>query len=385
MPRATLSELESKDDFIRRHIGPGDPQVEEMLHVLGVKSLDELIEKTVPPSILSDDPLDLPPNKSERYTLSVLRKMGERNKVFVSMIGMGYHGTIIPNVILRNVMENPGWYTAYTPYQAEVSQGRLEALLNYQQMVIDLTGMELANASLLDEATAAAEAMQMSHRISKKKDCLTFFVDQECHPQTIAVVETRARLAGFDVVVGDPWSDFDPEASFGVLIQYPASTGQVRGPQPVIAKAKSAGAVACVAADLLSLAVLMPPGEMGADIVLGSTQRFGVPMGLRRPARSLFRNPRRVQTPDAGPNHRCLGRLRGQSRLTHGAADPRAAHPPRESDQQHLHRTGFAGGACRFLRGVSRARRDPTHRRKNPPHGADHRHRFARTRFHGGA
>jgi len=336
MPRATLSELERKDDFIRRHIGPGEPQIKEMLKTVGVKSLDELIEKTVPASILDDTPLDLPTNKSERYTLSVLRKMSERNKVFVSMIGMGYHGTITPNVILRNVMENPGWYTAYTPYQAEVSQGRLEALLNYQQMIIDLTGMELANASLLDEATAAAEAMSMAHRISKKKDCETFFVDRECHPQTIAVVETRARLAGFQVVVGDPWTELDPEAVFGVLVQYPASTGQVRDPSPVIEAAKGAGAIACVAADLLSLALLKPPGEMGADIVLGSSQRFGVPMGYGGPHAAYFatRDEYKRQTP---------GRIIGVSVDSEGNRALRMALQTRE---QHIRREKATSNIC---------------------------------------
>jgi len=336
MPRASLSELESKDDFIRRHIGPGVSQISEMLDAVGVKSVEELISKTVPESIRLTEPLDLPPSKSERYTLSVLRKMAERNQVFVSMIGMGYHGTITPNVILRNVMENPGWYTAYTPYQAEVSQGRLEALLNYQQMIIDLTGMELANASLLDEATAAAEAMQMAHRISKKKDANTFFVDAECHPQTIAVIETRARLAGFDVAVGDPWSDFDPKDAFGALVQYPASTGEIRDPSEVIKKATDDGVIACVAADLLSLALLKPPGEMGADIVLGSTQRFGVPMGYGGPHAAYFatRDSFKRQTP---------GRIIGVSVDSEGNRALRMALQTRE---QHIRREKATSNIC---------------------------------------
>ena len=195
-PRRSLEDLKMRADFVRRHLGPGEAQVADMLGLLGLASLDELIDKTVPKSIRSERPLDLEPAKSERMTLSYLRKMAGRNRVFVSMMGMGYHGTVMPGVILRNVLENPGWYTAYTPYQAEVSQGRLEALLNFQQMICDLTGMELANASLLDEATAAAEAMAMAQRVAKSKSD-TFFVSADCDPQTIAVVRTRARWFGF--------------------------------------------------------------------------------------------------------------------------------------------------------------------------------------------
>ena len=216
-----------RGDFVRRHIGPGEPQIEEMLEFLGLESLDELIDKAVPGSIRSERPLELEPARSERMTLSYLRKMASRNRVFVSMIGMGYHGTAMPTVILRNVLENPGWYTAYTPYQAEVSQGRMEALLNFQQMITDLTGMELANASLLDEATAAAEAMAMSHRVGKSKSD-TYFVSSDCHPQIIAVIETRARWLGFEVVVGDPFSALVGRDVFGVLVQYPGSSGEVR-------------------------------------------------------------------------------------------------------------------------------------------------------------
>ena len=206
MPTSKLSDLEQRDDFIRRHIGPGDEQIAEMLDTLGLSSLDALIEKTVPASIITEHSLEIGGDKTERGTLSYLRRMSERNKVFISMIGMGYYGTKLPGVILRNVLENPGWYTAYTPYQAEVSQGRLEALMNFQQMVMDLTGMELANASLLDEGTAAAEAMAMAHRLCKT-GAETFFVADDCHPQTIAVVETRARSLGLKVVRGDPFTE----------------------------------------------------------------------------------------------------------------------------------------------------------------------------------
>ncbi len=336
MPNTPLSELEQKDDFIRRHIGPGEPQIEHMLSTIGVSSIDELIDKTVPASIRSDEPLNVPNSITERYTLSVLRRMSERNKVFISMIGMGYYGTVIPNVILRNVMENPGWYTAYTPYQPEVSQGRLEALLNYQQMVMDMTGMELANASLLDEGTAAAEAMAMAHRISKKKDCDTFFVDAGCHPQTITVIETRAKLAGFDVIVGDPWNDLEGKDVYGVLIQYPSSTGEIRDPEPVIKAAQEQQIITCVATDLLSLALIKPPGEMGADIVLGSSQRFGVPMGYGGPHAAFFatKEEHRRQTP---------GRIIGVSVDAQGNQALRMALQTRE---QHIRREKATSNIC---------------------------------------
>ncbi|HEY4635455.1 MAG TPA: glycine dehydrogenase (aminomethyl-transferring), partial [Rhodospirillales bacterium] len=220
MPKHRLSALERSDDFVRRHLGPGTVQIAEMLATLGLGSLDEMIQRAVPADIVSKKPLKLPPARSERDTLSALRAMADLNQVRVSMIGMGYYGTILPTVILRNVLENPGWYTAYTPYQAEVSQGRLEALLNFQQVIIDLTGMQLANASLLDEATAAAEAMAMARRLCKR-DADVFFVADDCHPQTIAVVKTRARALGLEVVVGDPAAGLSERELFGVLVQYP--------------------------------------------------------------------------------------------------------------------------------------------------------------------
>src|ERR687896_1555351 len=212
-PKRSLTELEMRGDFIRRHIGSDQQQIAEMLEFLGLDFLDALVDRAVPASLLSDEPLDLPPPMSERGVLSYMRRMRERNKVFISLIGMGYYGTIMPAVIKRNVLENPGWYTAYTPYQAEVSQGRLEALLNFQQMIIDLTGMELANASLLDEATAAAEAMTMSRRLSKSKSA-AFFVDAAVHPQVLAVMRTRAKWMGIEVIVGDPERDLDPAVVF---------------------------------------------------------------------------------------------------------------------------------------------------------------------------
>jgi len=287
MTAPTLSELEHRDDFIRRHIGPGEPQIRDMLDGLGLNTLDALIDKTVPASIRTDEPLKIGRNMTERGTLSYLRKMAGRNQVFVSMIGMGYYGTKLPSVILRNVLENPGWYTAYTPYQAEVSQGRMEALLNYQQMIIDLTGMEMANASLLDEGTAAAEAMAMSKRISKSKSDL-FFVDRDTHPQTIDVILTRAKPLGVEVIIGDAETEFAGQDCFGVLLQYPGSSGAVRDIRPIIYAAQEKKTIVTVASDLLALCVLTPPGEMGVDIVVGSSQRFGVPMGYGGPHAAFF-------------------------------------------------------------------------------------------------
>ena len=285
--RRPLKDLEPGANFIRRHIGPDDGETSEMLKALGSPSLDAFIDRVVPAAIRSRRPLDLPKPKAERTALSYLRTMADRNEVFTSMIGMGYYGTVTPKVILRNVLENPGWYTAYTPYQAEVSQGRLEALLNFQQMVVDLTGLELSNASLLDEGTAAAEAMAMARRAGKSS-AGAFFVDRDTHPQTIGVVETRARAFGFEVILGDPLKDLDPSKVFAALLSYPGSSGEVRDFRAVIAKLHQANALAVMASDLLALAVLASPGELGADIAIGSTQRFGVPMGFGGPHAAFF-------------------------------------------------------------------------------------------------
>ncbi|WP_404863387.1 aminomethyl-transferring glycine dehydrogenase [Georhizobium sp. MAB10] len=266
----------------RRHIGPSPEEMAEMLKVVGAESLDALIDETVPKAIRQAEPLAWGAPMTEREALDRLRETANMNRNLVSLLGQGYHGTITPPVIQRNILENPAWYTAYTPYQPEISQGRLEALLNFQTMVCDLTGLDVANASLLDEATAAAEAMAMAERVSKSKRT-TFFVDAECHPQTIAVVRTRAEPLGWDVVVGDPMSDLDPAQVFGAIFQYPGTNGQVRDFTDVIAKLHGENAIAIVAADPLALALLKTPGEMGADIAYGSTQRFGVPMGYGGP------------------------------------------------------------------------------------------------------
>ena len=283
----SLEQLELKGDFIRRHIGSNEEQISEICKYLDLSNVDDIIKSAVPDSILSKIPLSLTEAISERDVITNLRGIRERNKVYKSMIGMGYHGTLMPAVIKRNVLENPAWYTAYTPYQAEISQGRLEALLNFQQMVTDLTGMELANASLLDEATAAAEAMAMCKRISKSKTN-RFFVDEECHPQTIAVVKTRARYFDIDIIIGDASVEMDYSDLFGALLQYPGTSGKIMNIEPVIAKLHEQDALVCVASDLLSLLLLKPPGEMGADVVLGNSQRFGVPMGYGGPHAAFF-------------------------------------------------------------------------------------------------
>ncbi|HEX9569088.1 MAG TPA: aminomethyl-transferring glycine dehydrogenase [Rhodospirillales bacterium] len=335
MPKHRLSALERSDEFVRRHLGPGTVQIAEMLATLGLGSLDELIQRAVPADIVSKKPLKLPPARSERDTLSALRAMADLNQVRVSMIGMGYYGTILPTVILRNVLENPGWYTAYTPYQAEVSQGRLEALLNFQQVIIDLTGMQLANASLLDEATAAAEAMAMARRLCKR-DADVFFVADDCHPQTIAVVKTRARALGLEVVVGDPAAGLSERELFGVLVQYPGTGGDVRPLGAIVEEAHAKGALVAVAADLLSLLLLTPPGEMGADIVVGSAQRFGVPMGYGGPHAAFFatRDEFKRSTP---------GRIIGVSVDKAGRPAMRMALQTRE---QHIRREKATSNIC---------------------------------------
>ena len=334
-----LDAIEMRDDFASRHIGPTPQDIEAMLEVIGVPTLDDLLDRTVPVSIRHDEPLALDPALTEREAVEALRAMSDRNRPLVSMIGMGYYGTVTPPVVLRNVLENPAWYTAYTPYQAEVSQGRLEALLNFQQMVMDLTGMELANASLLDEATAAAEAMAMARRVSKSKSA-RFFVDADCHPQTIAVVRTRAASLGIDVTVGDPYEAFAPDATgedvFGVLVQYPGSSGALRDPSAVVERVHAVKGIAVFAADLLAACVIEPPGAFGADIVVGSAQRFGVPMGFGGPHAAFFatRDAYKRQTP---------GRIIGVSVDARGHTALRMALQTRE---QHIRREKATSNIC---------------------------------------
>ncbi len=283
----SLDSLEIHGDFIRRHIGSDPAQIAAICKQLGIDQAESILAKAVPESILTREPFSGNDTLSEEDVIARLGEMRNINHVYTSMIGMGYSGTIMPAVIKRNVLENPSWYSAYTPYQAEISQGRLEALLNFQQMIMDLTGMEIANASLLDEATAAAEAMAMSSRISKKKTN-RYFVDRDCHPQTLAVIQTRARYFGFELVIGDPLTDLANESVFGVLIQYPGSSGAVRDIEPAVQSAHAQDALVTVATDIMSLILLKSPGQMGADIVLGNSQRFGVPLGYGGPHAAFF-------------------------------------------------------------------------------------------------
>ncbi len=268
--------------FERRHIGPSPRDIEAMLATLNVTSLDNLIAETVPGPIRQAQALDFGPALSESAALDRMREIAARNQVFTSLIGTGYYGTHLPYVIQRNILENPAWYTAYTPYQPEISQGRLEALLNYQTMICDLTGLDVANASLLDEATAAAEAMALAQRVATNKST-AFFVDAAVHPQTLALIHTRAEALGWTVIAGNPSTDLDPSAVFGAIFQYPNTHGEIHDFTPAIDALHARGAIAILAADPLALTLLKSPGELGADIAIGSTQRFGVPMGYGGP------------------------------------------------------------------------------------------------------
>ncbi len=274
--------------FAQRHNGPNSKETNQMLETLGLDNIEQLIEKTVPSSIRLQKDMNLSPAITEAELLEQLKEIGSKNELFNHYIGMGYYDTHVPTVILRNIMENPGWYTQYTPYQAEIAQGRLEALLNYQTMVIDLTGMEIANASLLDEATAAAEAMSMFHNLSNNKNSFKFFVDENTFPQTIDVIRTRALPLGWEVVVGNFETTILNEEFFGAYVQYPNNFGEIKDYSKFTEKAHSAGVMVCAGADLLSLTLLTPPGEWGADCVIGSAQRFGVPMGFGGPHAAFF-------------------------------------------------------------------------------------------------
>src|SRR5690554_1371880 len=330
----SLRELEQPDAFIRRHIGPDAAQQRSMLETLGVASRAELIEQTLPRSIAMDAALALDEPRTEPQVLDYLHGLASRNQIFTSCIGMGYYDTITPPVILRNVLENPGWYTAYTPYQPEISQGRLEALLNFQQMTLDLTGMELANASLLDEATAAAEAMTLARRMAKSRSNL-FFIDEDCHPQTISVVRTRAEAFGFELLV-DSVDVLAQHQVFGAVFQYTTTWGEIRDLAPLIAQVQAQQGLACVAADPLSLVLLTPPGELGADVVFGSSQRFGVPMGYGGPHAAFF------ATRDAY-KRAMPGRIIGVSVDTRGNRALRMALQTRE---QHIRREKANSNIC---------------------------------------
>jgi glycine dehydrogenase len=334
---AELAVLEAPDSFVARHIGPSESDIAAMLHAVGAATLDDLAAKTVPPAIRTNQALDLPPPIDEAAVITELRGLAARNVLKKSLIGMGYHGTHTPPVVQRNVLENPGWYTAYTPYQAEIAQGRLEALLNFQTMICDLTAMEIANASLLDEGTAAAEAMAMAHAISKtKSDVLAVATD--LHPQTRAVLATRARPIGIrivDVAPGD-LAAIGAAQPFALVLQYPGTTGMVREMSPEISAAHEADALVIVCADPLALALLTPPGEMGADVVVGSSQRFGVPMGFGGPHAGY------LATRDAYKRH-MPGRLVGVSLDAAGEPAMRLALQTRE---QHIRREKATSNIC---------------------------------------
>jgi glycine dehydrogenase len=328
------------ENFIIRHNGPRDHEIEKMCAKIGVKSINELIDKTVPSNIRLTSPLNLPDGKSEFEYLNDLRKTASKNKLFKSYIGKGYYGTITPSVILRNILENPSWYTSYTPYQAEISQGRLEALLNYQTVVIELTKMEIANASLLDEATAGAEAMIMMHntrsREKAKSGANILFVDNNVFPQTLAVIHTHATPLGIEVVTGDFASFTFNEKCFGAIIQYPASNGIIYDYKSFVEKCHSSGVMVAVAADILSLVLLTPPGDWGADIVFGSTQRFGIPMGFGGPHAAYFATREAFK-------RTMPGRIIGVSVDTKGRTALRMALQTRE---QHIKRERATSNIC---------------------------------------
>ena len=333
--RFDAAETAYTDRFLNRHIGPDQAETEEMLSTLGLESLDQLIEQTIPAAIRLDRDLDIDEGLPEAEVLAMLACLADENKSYRSFIGMGYYDTLTPPVILRNVLENPGWYTQYTPYQAEIAQGRLEALLNFQTVVSDLTGLEIANASLLDEATAAAEAMSM-FASTRSGDNGRFFVSERCHPQTIAVVETRARFQGIKVIVGDEDQfSFDPDV-FGALLQYPTTDGEIRDYESFCGQAHENGSYVAVATDLLALTLLRPPGEFGADAAVGNSQRFGVPLGYGGPHAAFFATREEFK-------RRLPGRIIGVSIDANGNPALRMALQTRE---QHIRREKATSNIC---------------------------------------
>ncbi|MCW5771022.1 MAG: aminomethyl-transferring glycine dehydrogenase [Rhodospirillaceae bacterium] len=333
--RPALDALERRDDFIQRHIGPGEADIAAMLQALDLPSLDRLVEKAMPRAILDRTPLALGEPLTEAEMRARIAALAAENRVVKSMIGLGYYGTTTPAVIRRNVLENPGWYTAYTPYQPEISQGRLELLLAFQTMVGDLTGLDIANASMLDEATAAAEAMTLAKRVATSKSH-AFFVSAACHPQTIAVIQTRAEPLGIAVIVGDPARDLDPAAVFGALVQYPDTFGAIADHATLADRLHAAGALLIAATDLLALTILKPPGEWGADVAVGSSQRFGVPLGFGGPHAGF------LATKDSYKRS-MPGRLVGVSVDAQGRPAYRLALQTRE---QHIRREKATSNIC---------------------------------------
>ncbi|MEE1979008.1 aminomethyl-transferring glycine dehydrogenase [Shewanella xiamenensis] len=335
MTKQTLTQLEQHDLFLRRHIGPDSSQQQEMLNYVGAESLDDLTAQIVPESIRLSQELSIGDSCGEAEGLAYIRGLAKQNQVFKSYIGMGYYGTQVPNVILRNVLENPGWYTAYTPYQPEIAQGRLEAILNFQQVSMDLTGLDLASASLLDEATAAAEAMALAKRVSKAKKANIFFVADDVFPQTLDVVKTRAECFGFEVVVGPAHEAVNYEL-FGALFQYSNRFGQITDFTDLFAELRAKNVIVTVAADIMALVLLKSPGAMGADVVFGSAQRFGVPMGFGGPHAAFFvaRDEHKRSMP---------GRIIGVSKDTRGNRALRMAMQTRE---QHIRREKANSNIC---------------------------------------
>lgn len=331
-----MTKLDTQNEFIARHIGPRDADTAAMLQLLGYDSVDALTDAVIPESIKGTSILGEQPGLSEADALAKIKAIAAKNQQFKNYIGQGYYGTHTPSPILRNLLENPAWYTAYTPYQPEISQGRLEALLNFQTLISDLTGMQIANASLLDEATAAAEAMTFCKRLSKNKVANTFFVSQHCHPQTLDVLRTRAEPLGIDIEVGDEAAITDASAYFGALLQYPASNGDIFDYRALVERFHAANALVAVAADLLALTLLTPPGEFGADVALGSAQRFGVPLGFGGPHAAYF------ATRDAFKRD-MPGRLVGMSVDRFGKPALRLAMQTRE---QHIRREKATSNIC---------------------------------------
>ncbi len=331
----SLADLSRNDSFSQRHIGPDNTEQKAMLTALGLDTLDQLVEQTVPESILLNDALAMESGKTEQEALAYLKSLADQNVVNKSYIGTGYYNTHTPNVILRNILENPGWYTAYTPYQPEISQGRLEMLLNFQQMIMDFTGMEIANASLLDEATAAAEAMTLCRRASRSKHQV-FFVADDVHPQTIDVIKTRAEYIGIPVVVGNPHTDLEKHEVYAVQLQYPGTYGDITDVKAIIARAKEQKAMVSVASDLLALTLLKSPAELGADVVVGNSQRFGVPMGFGGPHAAFMAASSKLK-------RSIPGRIIGVSKDSRGNQALRMAMQTRE---QHIRREKATSNIC---------------------------------------
>ena len=331
-----MNSMEHPDKFVNRHLGPREEDITEMLKAIGVESVEKLIQETVPQSIRLTEKLEIDPPISEYKFIEHLKGLANRNKVYKSYIGLGYHPTHTPAVIQRNILENPGWYTQYTPYQAEIAQGRLEALMNFQTAVIDLTGLPIANASLLDEGTAAAEAMAMLHSVSKNKNANIFFVSEECFPQTIDVLKTRSKPLGIELLIGNHRTVELNDKIFGVFVQYPACDGEIYDYKEFFSKADNFGISKVVAADLLSLTLLIPPGEFGADVVVGNTQRFGIPMGFGGPHAAYF------ATKDEFKRN-IPGRIIGASIDSHGNLAYRMALQTRE---QHIRREKATSNIC---------------------------------------